>query len=215
MTKLESISPLLLKRADEFIKHNHPFLKMEDEVYFLGEYTVGALSEHSKINKLIFNYKKPLERKGQLDWSYKEQAIEQAAELFRNSILNTIDLSDRILGATLVPVPPSMAKSSSLYDDRNHKMLQFFMEQADIRELILQRETRTSLHATKSLRDPQDLLNNYFLNQEVLFPKPKEIWLFDDIIAKGTHFRAMSDVLKKQFPDVPIVGFFIARTIAK
>ena len=125
MTKLETTSPLLLKRADELIKQNHPFLKMEDEVYFLGEYTVGALSEHSKINKLIFNYKKPLERKGQLDWSYKEQAIEQAAELFRTSILNTIDLSDRILGATLVPVPPSMAKSSSLYDDRNHKRCNF------------------------------------------------------------------------------------------
>jgi hypothetical protein len=62
MMKLESTFPLLLKRADELIKNNHPFLKMDDEVYFLGEYTVGALSEHSKINKLILNYKKPFKK---------------------------------------------------------------------------------------------------------------------------------------------------------
>ena len=213
--KLESTSPLLLKQADELIKNNHPFLKMDDEVYFLGEYTVGALSEHSKINKLILNYKKPLDRKGQIDWGYKEQAIQQAAELFRNSIFNTIDLSDRALQATLVPIPPSMAKDSSAYDDRNHKMLQFFMAQADIRELISQKETRTSLHASKGLRDPRDLMNNYVLNQGVISPKPKEIWLFDDIIAKGPHFRAICDFLKEKFPGVPIVGFFIARAISK
>jgi predicted amidophosphoribosyltransferase len=58
-------------------------------------------------------------------------------------------------------------------------------------------------------------MSNYLLNQEVLSPKPKEIWLFDDIIAKGTHFRAICEVLKEKFPDVPIVGFFIARTIFK
>lgn len=213
--KFESTSPLLLKRADELIKSNHPFLRMDDEVYFLGEYTVGALSEHSKINRLIINYKKPVERKYQPDWVYKGQAIEQAAELFRTSIFNTLDLSDRALQATLVPVPPSMAKNSPDYDDRNHKMLQFFMKGGDIRELVLQTNTRPSLHASKSSRESQDLISNYFLNEQVIYPKPKEIWLFDDIIAKGTHFRAMSDFIKEKFPGIPIVGFFIARTVTK
>lgn len=215
MMKFESISPLLLKRADELIKSNHPFLKMDDEVYFLGEYTVGALSEHSKINRLILNYKKPVERKNQPDWLYKEKAIEQAAGLFRESIFNTLDLSDRALQATFVPVPPSMAKNSPDYDDRNHKMLQLFMNDGDIRELVLQTNTRASLHASKGSRDSQDLMNNYFLNEQVIDPKPKEIWLFDDIIAKGTHFMAISDFIKARFPDIPIVGFFIARTVAK
>lgn len=215
MMKLESTSPLLLKRADEWIKNNHPCLKVDDEVYFLGEYTVGALAEYSKINQLILNYKKPLERKCQPDWGYKEQAIKQAANLFRDSIFNTLDLSDRALQATLVPIPPSMAKDSPDYDDRNHKMLQLFMPQGDIRELILQKKTRASLHASKISRDSQDLMDNYFLNEKVVFPKPKEIWLFDDIMTKGTHFRAVCDFLKQTFQDVPIVGIFIARTISK
>jgi len=51
--KSESTSPLLLKKADEQIKAQHPFLQVEDEIYFLGEYTVGALSAFSKMNRLI------------------------------------------------------------------------------------------------------------------------------------------------------------------
>ncbi len=214
--KSESTSPLLLKRADELIKNNHPFLNTEDEVYFLGEYTVGALSEHSKINQLVFNYKKPLERKGLPDWGYKELAIEQAATLFRTSIFNTEDLSDRVLQATLVPIPPSKSKNSPDYDDRNHKMLQLFMPQGDIRELVLQKDCRPSLHISKnSPRDSQYLVNNYLLNSKVLSPRPKEIWLFDDILTKGTHYRALHEFLKGEFSDIPIVGFFIARTISK
>ena len=214
--KLESISPLLLKQADELIKNNHPFLNVEDEIYFLGEYTVGARSEHSKVNRLVINYKKPLDRKGLSDWSYKEQAVKDVAALFRTSIFNTEDLSDRVLQATLVPIPPSISKNSSDYDDRNLKMLQLFMPEGDIRELVLQKESRSSLHSSKSSpRNPQDLASNFLLNSSALNPRPKEIWLFDDILTKGTHFRALCEFLKMEFPFIPIVGFFIARTIPK
>ncbi len=209
----ETTSQLLLKQADEFVKYCHTFLKMEDEIYFLGEYTVGALSEYSKINKLILNYKKSLDRKGLPEWSYKEKAIQQAAELFRSSIFNAFNLADRVESSTLVPIPPSMSKDSPLYDDRNLKMLFSFMPKGDIRELILQKETRAPFHSTNFPRAPQELASNYYLNQKVVSPIPKEIWLFDDILTKGTHFRAIHDFLRIEFPDVPIVGFFIARTI--
>lgn len=214
--KLESTSPLLLKQADELIKNNHPFLNVEDEIYLLGEYTVGTRSEHSKINRLVINYKKPLDRKGMSDWSYKEQAVKDVAALFRTSIFNTEGLSDRVLHATLVPIPPSMSKNSPNYDDRNLKMLQLFMPEGDIRELVLQKESRSSLHSSKSYpRNPQDLASNYLLNSSALNPRPKEIWLFDDILTKGTHFRALCEFLRMEFPHIPIVGFFIARTIPK
>lgn len=214
--KLESTSPLLLKRADELIKINHPFLNGEDEVYFLGEYTVGAQSQHSKTNKLIFNYKKPFDRKGFPDWNFKEQAIKETAALFRTSIFNTEGLADRALHATLVPIPPSMSKNAADYDDRNYKMLKMFMPEGDIRELVLQKNCRPSLHSTKnSPRKPQELSSNYLLNTSALVPHPKEIWLFDDILTKGTHYRALFDFLKIQFLQIPIVGFFIARTITR
>ncbi|NGX48248.1 MAG: hypothetical protein K1000chlam3_01639 [Chlamydiae bacterium] len=216
MMKSEIISPLLLKRIDELIRINYSFLEEEDEIYFLGEYTPGAKSAHSKINRLIINYKKSVTKRGLPEYYYKEQSISSAAQLFRDAILNTIDLSDRITHTTLVPVPPSMAKDSQEYDDRNLKMLEAFMPNGDIRELYLQKKTRPPLHALKSSpRNPNDLFSNYTLNEKVLLPKPKEIWLFDDVLRKGTHFRAAYMFLKERFRDIPIVGFYIARSIFK
>lgn len=212
----ENTSPLLLKRVDELIIPQHSYLLMEDEAYFLGEYTVGALSDHSPMNRLIINYKKNLERREYSDWQYKEKAIQDVGKLFRTSILQTIGLSERLEHATLVPIPPSKAKKSQDYDDRNHRMLQGIIPGGDVRELILQKQSRDSLHASKgNPRDYKDLLNNYTFNEEALCPNPKEIWLFDDMLTKGTHFRAAKEFLKEKFPNVLVIGFFIARSISK
>lgn len=213
--KSESTSTPLLKRLDDLIRRQHIFLSDKDEIYFLGEYTIGAQFSHSNTNKLILNYKKSLDKKELPEWIYKERAINEAAELFRLTVLNTIGLSERINNATLVPIPPSMAKESPGYDDRNFRMLKAFMPKGDIRELILQKETRAPLHSTNSKRSPYDLAKNYYLNEEALFPSPKELWLFDDILTKGTHFRTIHDLLKKELPNIPIVGFFIARSIIR
>lgn len=214
--KSDSISPLYLRKADDLIKRGHSHLQERDEVYFLGEYTVHERSEYSRVNQLIMNYKKPMNRRGLSEWSYKEEAIRQVADLFRVLILREKYLSERIHDATLVPIPPSMTKSRAEYDDRNFKMLQLLRPKGDIRELILQKETRDPLHKLKNtLRNPQDLMKNYYLNHDVLKPAPKEIWLFDDVLTKGTHYRAAQTFLQLEFPDIPIVGFFIARAISK
>lgn len=212
MMTSENTFPLLLKRVDELVRIPYSFLQDEDEVYFLGEYTSGGKSAHSQMNQLIINYKKSVSKKGLPEFHYKEQAIKQAAQYFRASILSTSDLSMRFTQSTLVPVPPSLARDSSDYDDRNHKMLKHLMPQGDVRELYLQKQSRTPLHQSKT-RDPSYLLGNYYLNEGVLAPKPKEIWIFDDVLKQGTHFRAAHTLLKERFPDIPIVGFFIARAI--
>ena len=64
MMKSETISPLLLKQVDELIRIDCSFLEEGDEIYFLGEYTPGAQSAHSKMNQLILNFKKPVTKKG-------------------------------------------------------------------------------------------------------------------------------------------------------
>lgn len=212
MMKSETTSPFLLKRIDDLLRINYPFLEEENEIYFLGEYVPGALSAYSEMNQLIINYKKPPTKRELPEYYYKKQAIKQAAELFRNSIFETNDLSDRVLHATLVPVPPSMAKDSQEYDDRNLKLLEMFMPDGDIRELYLQEQTRNPLHSSTS-RNPNDLLSNYILNTNVLNPEPKEIWLFDDVLTKGTHFKAASMLLRESFSNIPIIGFYLARSI--
>jgi hypothetical protein len=202
----------LLKRIDDLIRPFHPYLQKEDEVYFLGEYTVGSWSDHSPKNRLIFNYKKDLGRQGHSDWSYKNQAIMEVANLFRSSIFNTASLCERVKRATFAPIPPSKAKNDAGYDDRNYRMLKIFAPKGDVRELIVQKQSRDPLHTSKGLpRSYVSLLDNYGFNEDAFHPTPEEIWLFDDTLIKGTHFRAAKEFLEKKFPDIPIVGFFIAR----
>jgi hypothetical protein len=212
--KFEDTSPSLLKRLDELTRGHHSLLQEDDEGYYLGEYTPRAGSGHSPTNKLIINYKKSVDRREHEDWSYKEKAINEVAQWWKKAIFDTTDLSDRVHRATLVPIPPSKAKNSPEYDDRNYRMLKSLFPKGDVRELILQKESREPLHVLKNEpRLPGTLKNNYVLNEILTQPLPSEIWLFDDTLVKGTHFRAAKEFLRKFFPNIPIVGFFIARAM--
>jgi pyrimidine operon attenuation protein/uracil phosphoribosyltransferase len=62
-------------------------------------------------------------------------------------------------------------------------------------------------------QSPKELEENYYINS----PNPDiefdEIWLFDDVLRNGTHYRAAHNILTCHFPNVKIVGFFIARSV--
>jgi len=212
MNKSERTSATLLQRIDELLIPHHPFLKIEDEVYFIGEYTNGKRAEFSPMNRLIFNYKKETKWKGSPHWGYKASAIKEVADSFRKSILQTSGFPDRIKHALLVPVPPSKAKDHPEHDDRNVQMLQNLAPTGNIHELIVQKTSRQPLHESNR-RDPQKLEEYYFLNETDLCKEFTEIWLFDDILRHGTHFRAIHNLLRRRFPKVKIVGFFVARSV--
>lgn len=203
----------LLKRIDELAILNFPHLQPSDEIYYYGEYTSGKAADFSPMNQLIRNYNKKLSRMGQPDWHFKEEAIKTSANLLRVAILQSIGIRQRINNAILVPVPPSLSKDAPEYDDRNLKMLNYLRPQGNIRELILQKQSRTPLKETK-VRDPKKLESNYYLNPSTNIDfGNSEIWLFDDVLTQGTHFRAIHDFLKAHDPKVKITGFFLARSV--
>jgi hypothetical protein len=213
MPKSESTSPLLLKPIDELLIGSYPFVRQTDEIYYLMEYTKRKLPTHSPENQLISNYKKKPARQASPDYRYKEPAIKEVATRFRQSILQTAGLSGRVQRALLVPIPPHAAKEDPEHDDRNLKMLNYFMPKGNIHELLLQKNSRAPLHESKELRDPKKLEENYLINPASSDAAFDEIWLFDDVLRCGTHFRAAHTILAKYFPEKQIVGFFIARSI--
>ena len=136
--------------------------------------------------------------------SYKGKAIKEVAHLFRNSIMQTVSLSERLNSATLVPLPPSKCKNDPAYDGRNFEMLKLMMPKGDIRELILPKTSREPQRESKNARIPEHL-SAYFspIDDKLQFPKPKEIWLFDDVLTRGNTFRAAHDFLRKTFAISP------------
>ncbi|MGK9453262.1 hypothetical protein ACSSZE_18735 [Acidithiobacillus caldus] len=159
---------------------------------------------------MIFNFKKPVDRKGTLEYEYKTKAINAVADLLRNEINEEV-----IKACTFVPIPPSKAKSDPLYDDRLLQSLRLVNQGIDVRELILLSLSCKPHHEHtfgERRPTPQQLLNLYTINEsEAQTPVKPTIVLFDDILTTGSHFVACKNLLNERFPTANIIGLFIGR----
>jgi hypothetical protein len=198
----------MLTKIDELIKPDHYHLEAEDECYFIGEYTAGRGFSHSSTNQFIYNLKKSVERRGRPDWVWKEKAIQQGAEMLKESI-NPAFLES----ATFVPVPPSRIASDPLYDDRMTQLLRRLGHNADVRELVIQSEGMHDAHTAATRPWPNNLYGNYEIDQSLIEPIPSRIAVVDDVLTTGAHFKAMKRILQETFPEVEVIGLFLARRV--
>lgn len=181
-----------------------------DECYYLGEYTARQGYAHSPTNDLIINLKKHPRHRGSSHWHYKQRAVTRAGialrQAFNPAFLRT---------ATLIPVPPSKAHDHEFYDDRMLQTLRVVgrNEAVDIRELVHQRESTDPVHECEVRPTPYEIAANYYIDETFAEPVPRVIVVADDVLTKGSHFKAMQMVLSARFPCVPIKGVFVARRV--
>ncbi len=197
---------------DDLTRCDHWCLTPEDRCFFLGEYTARAGYAFSETNNLISNFKKSPERRRLPEWRYKGEAIGKAASMFRDALPE-----EWLRTATLVPIPPSKVKNDLLYDDRMLRMLQVLGRglKVDIRELILQLESMAAAHESEDRPSPQDLIENYHIDEAIAEPPPTVVALFDDLLTAGAHFKAAQAVIETRYPGVPTAGIFIARRVPR
>jgi hypothetical protein len=200
--------PERLQKIDELTRRDHPFLSEDDFCIYWGEYTARQGFKYSVANQLVYNFKKSPERKGRPEWSYKLQSIDRVATIFRETIKPAF-LSE----STIVPMPPSKAKSDPLYDDRMIQAVTKIAGGLDIRELVSMKETVDASHASDNRPDPEQLMNWMEVNHKDLNPTPKRILLFDDVITTGAHFVAAKTLLRQVLPSIEVLGFFVARRV--
>lgn len=199
-----------LQQIDELTRRDHHYLELGDLCYFFGEYTAGEGHAYSVTNQLIYNLKKTMDRRGTSQWRYKGIAINESAQLLRSVIKAEAKL-------TMVPIPPSKAKTDPLYDDRLVQILAAVCEgrASEYRELILQPQSVIAAHASEVRPTPEELAANYQINEAVTQPPPETILLLDDVLTTGCHFKASQRVLRERYPNANIFGIFIARRVPK
>ena len=153
-----NIFPNRFTKIDELTRHHHSHLSDKDECFFLGEYTATKEYTFSETNSMIFNFKKPLDLKGEAQWKYKDVAIRKSAEAFRNALR-----LDKLGSLTYIPIPPSKAKTDPLYDDRVIKMLHAIcpIQGLDIREIIVQKESTIAVHESVKRPTPNQIEQLY------------------------------------------------------
>jgi hypothetical protein len=203
--------PSRLTKIDELTRDHHTFLDAEDECLFFGEYTARQGWSFSATNKLVLNFKKPVERRGRPEWRYKAQAVDEVARAFSSNI------GSAFASITLVPVPPSKVTTDPDYDDRMMDMLRALQAPMgmtpDVRELVIQTQPMPAAHGSTYRPPPTEWEKVYAIDEALAQPNPTWIAIVDDLLVTGCRFRAMSNVLRQRFPEARITGLFIARRV--
>ncbi|RFM34465.1 hypothetical protein [Chitinophaga silvisoli] len=197
-----------LQRIEQKNLRDHYYLNGHDDCYYLLEYMPGEDFDYSEANQLIPNFKK---KRGASGWKYKGQAISKVAEYLEDAI-DDLDLA----GCTLVPIPPSKIKTNPQYDDRMTQVLNRLNSEGnlDVREIINAIEDRDASHLSGDHRPKlDDLVENYELDLEECEELKSTVVLFDDLITAGAHFKACKQVIQDAFPDIKVIGVFIARRV--
>lgn len=205
--------PLKFSRVDPLSFSDHAHLEQNDVCYYLGEYTARRGFLFSFTNDLISNLKKrPTSKPAVL--SHKYQAISRVADALRET-LNSDANHEKLIRATLVPVPPSAVPGDPFYDDRMTRVLNELGIGLglDIRELVKQCRSITPVHECENRPTPDDLCENYYIDEDLAEPAPRNVWIFDDVLVAGSHFKAIQRILCKRFPGLITIGIFVARRV--
>ena len=203
---------------DETNRQDHYYLKKDDQCLFCLEYTRGGGYQESQSNAFIMNFKKPVtKRKKQLEYKYKAKAIEMAANHFARVFMKyKVD-------SVLVPVPPSKTKENPKHDDRMLKMLQKVEHELKKNnnyhikaiELVQQVEDMYPVHKSEVRPTIDELVRNYSVDTRLEVSKVvsgKVIFIVDDVLTTGAHFKAMQKAIKKHYSN-KTMGLFLARRI--
>jgi predicted amidophosphoribosyltransferase len=196
-------------KIDASNRSAHFYLEEEHECFFFYEYTAREGPRFSDGNQFIYNLKKPVSARGQPHYQYKMQAISRASTILRSAFDRSPWVFER---ATIAPIPPSKLPTHPEYDDRMSRIVRAVCQgkNADVRELIIQREGYDASHAQGSGErlKPHQLEAIYELSAPP--PRPVVI-LVDDVLTTGAHFVAARSVILEQHPDTRVIGFFMAR----
>jgi hypothetical protein len=206
------VKEIKLLRIDESLIPDHVYLTNSDKCYFIGEYASGQGFSYSEMNQVINNFKKPINRKNLPEWNYKEKEINKIA-----SWLQYTKAWNKLKHYTWVPMPSSKVKSDLSHDDALLRILKCMKKRntsLDVREVLQIRRSREAAH-TPGVKRPtvEDHIENMFIDNNQIGEKPSGIIIFDDIITTGAGFKAAQYYLKNTYPDVPMIGIFVARSV--
>lgn len=203
------IDKLNLLKLDGLALSQHVDLEKTDKCYYWRQYTPGMGYNFSTTNQLIHNFQIPILENHRKH--HKEGAIKQIAKEFAQVLIKEQVFRE----CTFVPMPTSKPYNHPEYDDRLcrilHKVAEIKQINMDIRQLVFQTsEMKPSKTGHRLSADELDQI--YKLDRSLISPKPKAIIVFDDVLTKGSHFKAMQKTLKTEitFANVTIIGIFIA-----
>lgn len=201
-----------LQAIDDSNRSAHYYLTSEDTCYFLHEFTAHKGYAFSPGNQFIFNFKKSPLKRHEAHYRHKLHAITQATSMYQQLFDQWPEVYTE---STFVPIPPSKPAGHVEHDDRMWQMVRGICtgREADARELIVQTQPYEAAHLQKEGGErikPNELQALYRLHPQ---PPKSIVFLFDDVLSAGCHFRAAKSAILAANPGTQVIGFFLARRV--
>jgi hypothetical protein len=197
------LTSYLWKKIDPV--ENPPYrLGLNDKCYYARDYVAHGGYAASEANQLILNFKKPMSRQKTPEWRHKLRAVRQFAREL-SSVLPD--------GATIGSIPSSIEMGDPDYDPRLDWTLELLRKMSRgfaIEYPITRRMTTQSVH-DGARRDPAEIYID--LEWKGFKAVPDSMFLIDDVITTGAHFKACQQLIREHHSEIEIVGLFWARTI--
>lgn len=138
-------------------------------------------------------------------WYYKLQSLRFAARALSQLIPD--DWREHVF----VPIPPSKIKGDKGHDPRLGEILTLIDPPLpDIREMILQKENTDSKQKGMG---PSQRVQNYQIDETKAEREPRLVFLFDDVLTTGSHYKGAEAIIRQRFPGVAVCGLFLARAV--
>lgn len=200
------------ERFDRASQDGSFFLDDSDICFYYMKKPLGLPSK-SDAGQRIYNIKIEPNKmtEAQRRAGYKEQAIKQCADdmaLFLEANMTICPPRETLL----VPIPPSAPKHHVDYDDRMVRVCALLSGKLgyptiDCLESI---QYHGSCHKGTMERDIDLIISNTIFHREMIPTNIRYIFLVDDQLTKGTHFKAMKRIITSQL-NVSVFGLFWAK----
>lgn len=213
-------TPWVHREVSEVELPDHSYLDAGDRCLFFLEYTAQGGYEASDGNDFISNLKKPVGKRGTPEYKHKLGAIKIAGENLAQEVKSAADKM------VLVPIPPSKHRSNPEYDDRMIQVLRIYERHSEqlgyaplVLELVEQKTDMRKAHESPDNRPSiNELMGNYRIRREecdiLRKSERKHIYVVDDMLTTGAHFKAMQKViLNAGIPGIKVMGIFFTRRI--
>ncbi len=191
---------------------DHPYLTDSDRCSFMLEFIPGGHLELGASNRILRDFKCPPSTTivSARRAASKRRAIELMAALLRAAVSRRA-----AQGATWVPIPPSKVPADADFDDRLMRTLALAFRDydVDLRRLLFQAQSTPADHLGSTRLTAAALLGNLCLDVASLQQRPlrQTIYLFDDVLTTGKHYKCCERRLRDVVPQAPICGVFLLR----